>query len=60
MEQQVNKDLGGIKMVNRDAYISYLNDLDFALVKVLCENCDLEVVIEDGRITDYINRKEVK
>ena len=57
MEQQLNKDLGGIKMVREEAYISYLNDLDFALVKVLCENCDLEVIIEDGRITGY-NRKE--
>lgn len=56
---KTHNNLGGIKMVNEEAYISYLNDLDFALVKMLCENCDLEVVIEDGKITNY-NRKEDK
>lgn len=56
---KTHNELGGIKMINEEAYISYLNDLDFALVKMLCENCDLEVVIEDGKITNY-NRKEEK
>lgn len=57
---EVNMDLGGIRMVSKEAYISYLNDLDFVLVKVLCENCDLEVIIEDGRITGYNKRKETE
>ena len=50
--------VGDIEMVSKDAKISFLNDLDIELLDIYCKNVNVELTIEDGRITDYKRRKE--
>ena len=52
--------VGDIKMVSEDAKISFLNDLDIELLDIYCKNVNVELTIEDGRITDYKRKEEIK
>lgn len=49
---------GDIVMVNKEAKVSFLNDLDIELLDIYCEKVNVELTIEDGAITDYERRKE--
>lgn len=52
--------VGDIEMVSKDAKISFLNDLDIELLDIYCKNVNVELTIEDGRITDYKRKEEIK
>lgn len=50
--------VGDIQMISKEAKISFLNDLDVAILDIYCRDVSVELTIEDGKITDYNRRKE--
>lgn len=53
-----NNDISEGKVMSKETKIEFLNDLDFAILDIYCRHTGVEVVIEDGRITDFICEKE--
>lgn len=48
----------GENVMSKEAKIEFLNDLDFKIIDLYCAYADMEVVVEDGRITDFMRKEE--
>ncbi len=46
--------------LDKQTKIEFLNDCDFAILDIYCQHSDIQLVIEDGRITDYITKEETR
>lgn len=46
--------------LDKQAKIEFLNDCDFAILDIYCQNSDLELIVEDGKITDFITKEETR